>query len=325
MGTINYTLVSGALPITVSLIGSGLSDNVHASYGDFSFTSIPPGDYYMHIVDNDGCVKNYPESGSLTYCMTCAEGWTTIIGGCEEELTATPTNPTDPKLLQAHTSPAYTNFGVIITENNWHLDGTADTYTLYHNGVTDFWGNSAGTLFDGILNKCGVWSQTTVDDQNIGFSKCFDILVEKVYYIGIACDNYAFITLDGITIIQQDEVALNIWLSRTQADAICHKYWYIYPITLTSGQHIVEVIGHNNTGIATLGMEIYDIEPDVLMSYSSYAEMGTGLIFSSKDMVGESVQLGDNGQGYTCPSGYLFSNCGGVPLCYQIVQIPCPV
>lgn len=322
MGTINYTLISGALPITVSLVGSALPDNVHYSFGDYSFTDVPDGSYYIHVVDSQSCVSNYPSTGYLTLCETCEAGWTAVIGGCELLDIVDPTAPTDPKLLAKKTSVAYTNFGVVITGDNWYLDGTADTYTLYHALADNFWGNHSANTTNGILNKCGLWSETTLNNQEVGFSKCFDILVEKVYYIGIGCDNYAYVTLDGTTIIQQDQVALNIWLNRTQGDAICHKYWYIYPITLTAGSHIIEVIGHNNASVAALGVEIYDIEPSLLMTYNSYAEMGAGLIFSSKDMVGQAVQIGDNGQGYECPNGYSL-DCGTPPKCVKRYYYNC--
>lgn len=51
MGTINYTIVSGDLPITVSLVGSGLPDNIHNNYGQYSFTGVSSGEYILKTVD----------------------------------------------------------------------------------------------------------------------------------------------------------------------------------------------------------------------------------------------------------------------------------
>lgn len=324
MGAINYTLTSGILPITCTLIGSNLPTNVHYAYGNYSFPVTVSGDYILQVVDNSGCSKNYPEVGTLNVCQDCPDGWIGIVGGCQETLIVPATPPVDPKILVKKTSVAYTNLGIIVTDKNWNLNGTALNYTRYHQYSNNFWNNQLGnSLVNGILNKCAVWSETVLNNQDVGFSNCFDILVEKVYYLGLACDNYVQVKIDGQLVMQQDQAALNSWLGQGQFDAICHKFWYIYPITLTAGQHIIEAIGHNNASVAGIGIEIYDIEPTVLMTYNSYAEMGMGLIFSTKDLVGGSVDIGSNGQGYTCPEGYLYSNCDGVSQCYKITTEAC--
>lgn len=56
--TINYTLISGELPITVELIGSTTYTNNHVTLESGSFTDIPGGTYTFKVTDTLGCIKS---------------------------------------------------------------------------------------------------------------------------------------------------------------------------------------------------------------------------------------------------------------------------
>jgi hypothetical protein len=56
-----------------------------------------------------------------------------------------------------------------------------------------------------------------------------------------------------------------------------------------------------------LGAEIYNNTAAELIAATSYADLN--LIFSTKDYVGQPVQLGTDDLGYTCPSGYSLAAC----------------
>lgn len=79
-----YTVTSGEVPVTVSLVGSGLPDNVHTSLESGSFLNVPDGTYDLQFVDNEGCI----ESESVTYPQIITTTTTTTIPseGCSDSL-----------------------------------------------------------------------------------------------------------------------------------------------------------------------------------------------------------------------------------------------
>jgi hypothetical protein len=56
MGTVSYTLLSGELPITVELVGSGLDANVHAVFESGLFNNVPAGNYQLRFTDSQNCI-----------------------------------------------------------------------------------------------------------------------------------------------------------------------------------------------------------------------------------------------------------------------------
>jgi len=321
MGTIRYEIVSGYLPVTVTLIGSGLPDNVHASYGQYSFTGMASATELL-IVDNEGCTKMI----NVSKCLSCPDGFTSIVGGCEKEEILTPTLPTSPNTLVHNTNIRYGTVGTVVFAAGWNYNGYGSQYTRYNNGT--FWANTGGYTNQGIMNINSVWSTTTADNQYIGFPICFNTVVEKTYYIGLGCDNFAEVKLDGVSILMQDTAALNqIFINNgwsiPNAGESTFRLWYIYPILISAGSHIIELIGHNTFGVASIGLDIYDMSETDLMSKNSYAEMGTGLIFSTKDEIGKQVLIGNLGQGYSCDAGYILGNCSGTPSCYKLTKLAC--
>jgi hypothetical protein len=71
---------------------------------------------------------------------------------------------------------------------------------------------------------------------------------------------------------------------------------------------------------AALGAEIYDNTAAEIIAATAYGDLN--LVFSTKDYVGQPVQIGSGGIGYTCPSGYSLVLCDGPAYCTQTVNTP---
>lgn len=239
-----------------------------------------------------------------------------------EEVAATPPSGS-PETTITKVNAAYTTCGSFIYDPGWGSNGVgSSTQISLSNG---FWKNGGvcvdNNTTDGPLNRTGLWTTTETSNQDIGFSVCLTILTDKTYYIGVGCDNNAIIRLDGTTIITQDASALDAHYS---VGGSCFKIWHIYPVDLTVGPHIIELIGHNVSGAAALGAEVYDNTSAEIAAATTYG--GLNLVFSTKDMRGEEIQIGTGGVGYTCPSGYSLSACDDPIKCKKITTtaiIPC--
>lgn len=228
----------------------------------------------------------------------------------------------------------YTIFGSLIFDPGYNIDGTGTfTQISYSNG---FWVNGPGypsypstSDTQGPLNRSAVWSPTILAPQQVGFSICVTIPVTGVYYIGMACDDFGQIKIDGNTVVLQDRDAMKTYFQANgylypgglDPNQITFNFWYIYPVNLTVGNHTIEIIGNNTTGTvagsAALGCEIYNLTSSQIQAASSYGAMGSGLIFSSKDFIGQPIQIGSGGVGYTCPTGYSLVLCDGPAYCTQ--------
>lgn len=249
-----------------------------------------------------GCPSGYVLSPDGTYCYKV------------ETVEAIP--PPSFDTLVAKSSVQYTTCGSYIYDAGYNSNGTGTSTQI--TPVNTFWVNGAGlcannTTVDGVLNRCGVWASTTSNNQDIGFGVCINIEESKIYYIGIGCDNYGVIKIDGVAIITQNEAAINAQYGL--GCCACFSVWHIYPVELTAGIHFIELFGHNISLIAALGAEIYDNTAAELIAATSYGDLN--LIFSTKDYVGEQVQIGSGG--YTCPSGYSLATCESPIVCKRIL------
>ena len=258
-------------------------------------------------------------------CTDCYVGYTpTPDGRCVKTTTVPATGPTNLQQSVSTTHAWYSDHGSLIFEEGFNIngrsaDGTSSTVT----GITtSMWKNIAGNLTDGPLNRCGLWTSPPSSNQDVGFTHCINIDVAKTYYVAIGCDNYATIRIDGTNIVVQDPAELNIQFGPDTR--VTFMYWFIYPIHLTAGTHVVEMIGHNVSSVATLGAEIYDATKSEIISATDYTEFKANhIIFTTQDMIGEDIQIGSGGLGYTCPDGYSLIMCDGAPYCINISYIDC--
>jgi hypothetical protein len=248
-----------------------------------------------------GCGTGYTLAPDASYCYQI------------EEVAATPPTGGTPENSVASTHSSYGTYGTYIYDAGFDADGTGTSNQI--SSSNPFWINTAGNSTDGPLNRSGLWATSELTDQDVGFSICLDLPETKVYYIGIAGDNRCRIVIDGVVWVDQDVSAL---ATQYGADAqITFKVWHIYPVTLSAGPHIIELIGHNDSSDAALGAEIYNNTAAELSTATSYAALN--LIFSTKDYRGEPIQLGSGGVGYTCPSGYSLAACEEPIVCRRIL------
>jgi len=321
MGSINYTITSGTLPITVELMdGATVVDtNVHSEYGSYSFTEITFSIYDVYFEDAQGCNETIT---NVTGCDNCPDGYDITIDGClfNDVIPSVETEVTYD--LIARSFYVYSEFGTLLF-SDYNIDGTGN-YTRIN---TSYWKNLSNTYIGGPLNRSGVWTSIYHNFQNISFSYCIDVALEKTYYIGVGSDNYSFIKLNGTTLILQDRDALADMLGSPHTESgfqIMHKFWWIYPITIPAGSNILEIGGHNIFLIAAVGVQIYDnTYNDILVAAS---DNDLNIIFNTKDLVGLTANYEyspSNGyHGYECPEGYIL-DCANPPNCVQRTFIPC--
>lgn len=265
-------------------------------------------EFSLFFPESSCCPAGYTLAPDASYCYKI------------EDVAATPPSGAVETLV-ARTHGSYSTCGTWIYDPGYNIDGTGSSTKITVSN--DFWKNGAGGCtnigtLDGPLNRTGVWVGTNQDDQDIGFGVCVNLSETTTYYVGLATDNYGILRIDGDTIIQQDVVALGTQYG--QDAQVAFKIWHVYPIQLSAGPHIIEILGHNISGVAAVGCEIYNATAAELISATSYGDLGSKLIFSSKDYIGEPVQIGTGDVGYTCPEGYTLASCEDPVVCRRILN-----
>ena len=223
MAQIIYQISNGSPNFTAKLISSILPDQIHTALGVYSFNNVPNGIYTLRVIDSNGCridipinVDTYPCTlegiiecyfdctleGTIdcnAVCVDCPEGYTGIIGGCvtEESVEATP--PTDAELLANKPWKTYGKSGAKIYKlvgSEYIVDNTVP---IIETDVV--WKNTAMNLTDGVFNRCCVWSSLdATPNQIIGFGREIIAPIAKIYYIGVAADNYMSLEVNSILI-----------------------------------------------------------------------------------------------------------------------------
>jgi hypothetical protein len=168
---------------------------------------------------------------------------------------------------------------------------------------------ASGSTSGGRLNNVGISASST---EYVGFSKCLDLEESGTYYIGIGADNYCRFKVNGVLYanFSGGGVPENF------------KIWSVFPFELAAGLNIIEIEGLNVASTSTaFGVEIY--KPSNLATLSASTTTGTtGLVFSSKDKIGDRFDLGTT-FGYTCPSGYAVNTCDTGVTCTSISKTEC--
>ncbi len=251
----------------------------------------------------------------------CPPGYITLSNGCEliEQTPATPPAVLDYIVKTGYIT--YTTRGSAIFNLGWNINGTG-VRTLIPS-TNAWWWNNPSNAFDGPMNRSSIWVGTPTSNQEVGLSVRINIPVTKVYYIGVGCDNYSIIKVNGVTVLSQDLGALNIMWGNSTLDNNGFLYWYIYPLTLVEGTNNIQIIGHNNDGPAGFGIQVYDATPSELIAVTSEIELVPYLLFSSEDSVGDPVYVGTNA--YTCedPTYGVALDEVGNPICVRISRYNC--
>lgn len=286
-------------------------------------TPIDPSQKYVLKAVNDLCGFIYTQSVILN--PHCPIGYTLSDddSSCYIESIVPATPPSAPQNTVSQTNMNYSVDGTFIYSPGYASDGTgSSTQIITSNG---FWINPTADTTDGPLNRSGLWVPSPGLNQQIGYSVCIDLPEDATYLIGIGTDNYGIINVDGNNIVTQNPTTLAAQYNAMYpgiGDFVTFRIWHVYPVALIAGTRVLEVIGFNVSGPAALGAEVYNMTPAALSAATSYAGMGAGLIFSSKDYIGMPVQLGTSGIGFTCPSGYSLRYCDSPPDCVSILTTP---
>lgn len=188
--------------------------------------------------------------------------------------------------------------------------------------------------YGGRLNIAGIWAPgynvEEGDGPELGFDFCVNITETKQYLIGIAGDNKVKLYVDGV---------LNVFLEPGGAgQTATFNYWHVFPITLTTGQHIIRLAGINigNTQAAFAG-EIYDIDIATFQANLTDPAVGVGncgntpadlepyIVFTTRDFIGEDIPNPTQPGVWQCPDGSTPDYCTGIPECTIEEKIAFPI
>jgi hypothetical protein len=163
---------------------------------------------------------------------------------------------------------------------------------------------SGVSLFDGRLNSVGVWGPVP-DNEWVGFATCIESSSKRTISIGLGADNKCRFKINGRLIALFDN-----------SNTFNFTTWHVYEYELEAGINIIEMEGLNTGSFSAFGAEIYDADLSRIQSWTSTSDINSSLIFSTKDQVGKTFQIGI-ASGYSCPDGYALDFCSGdtIPLC----------
>jgi hypothetical protein len=290
-------------------------------------------DVWCYINDNKDLLNIYTDFCQEEIVFSCPSGYIASPSNDSCYSASTINASFSGTMFTAYTGnkvTSYNKFGTRFYEN---IDNFTYPLTLPSSTVTDssgvtvsvqslvnsgnsFWSNNALNYSHGRLNDAGVWGTYLANPSGggtnyptfewVGFTVCIDIPEPKVYYLGLASDNRLRFKINGELIVNFNQVNTDNFY-----------YLHVFPINIPSGPTIIEVEGYNDGSQAAFVAEIYD--PTNLETLTASTSTGTtGLIFSTKQMIGQEFLLSTT-NGYSCPAGYSLNNCsGGTPVCTSI-------
>ena len=263
-------------------------------------------------------------STTTTTSTCCPIGYVTLSNGCELVETSAATPPEVLTFIEKTSFTTYSTYGTLIFDSGWNLNGTG-TYTKISIS-NPWWINEAANTTEGPMNRTSIWVGTPIDNQEVGFAIVIDAPIAKTYYIGVGCDNYSVIKLNGNTILNQDYIELSTMLGPlggVSDDSCPFIFWYIYPIEFQEGTNSLQILGHNITGPAGFGVQVYDATPIQLTAVTSQLELAPYLLFTSDNNVGNPVYIGTDA--YTCadPSYNVGVDETDTPICIKITRFNC--
>lgn len=310
----SYELIEGNVSVDVN-------GNILAS--PLPSTEIDPTEQYVLKVINDTCgIAFIQEVVLFPYCQPGYE-LSSDASICSQTDVVSATPPTNPQVSVSQTNANYSLYGTFIYAPGYNSDGTGSSTRI--NPSNGFWINPTADTTDGPLNRAGLWTASPQPGQQIGFSVCLEFDVDTTVLIGMGTDNYGIINLDGNNIVTQNPTTLAAQYNSEFPGIgafVTFRIWHVYPVMIPAGTHVLEMIGFNVSGPATMGVEVYAVSAAALPLITSYADLGANLIFSSKNFIGEFIQSGNMGFGYSCPFGFSFQPCDSPPTCLRVRTTP---
>lgn len=205
------------------------------------------------------------------------------------------------------------------------------------------WTAGATLTYDVDINK---FNQTSYE-----FKYCLNLTENKIYHVGLSGDNACFVSLQ-----LNSSGSFYPVVSTNHTGGLDYNFerWYVIPITLPAGNHILKLKGYNNSGEVSTGIEIYDMNKDndpninpvekfkqefiygqgttsiepLSHTTDTYAKLEPYILFSTSTMVNKSVPIPNEvdpgtGQPYVpyCGDGTTLDFCNGAPLC--TITTPC--
>jgi hypothetical protein len=245
-------------------------------------------------------------------CASCGPSYSAYNETTCYSISSIPaTPPSNPYTLVPKSYISYSGFGTYVYNPGYTISGYTNSITdgLYTIINTPFlWKNISSSNTSGPLNRCGLWVNGSGQPVNtwVGFSVCLDVLTTKTYYIGIGGDNHFKLTLDG-NVIVNTRLAISQWYGLNYP----FTRWNVYPITINSGPHILELFGWNNESFASFGCEIYDNTLNELITSSTLSDLN--IIFTSSGITSANVIQNSYDEyldtGFSCPDGYVYNHC----------------
>lgn len=309
-----YELIADEVPVDIN---GNILDSPLPS------VSIDPTQKYVLQAVNELCGFIYTQD--VIIFPYCPVGYTLSEDQSECSIveTAEATPPSDPQATVSQTNMNYSVYGTFIYAPGYNSDGTGPSTQI--SPSNPFWINPTSDTTDGPLNRSGLWVSPPLANQQIGYSVCVNFAEDTTVLIGIGTDNYGIINLDGNNIVTQNPTTLAAQYNAEFPGIgafVTFRIWHVYPVMVTAGERVLEISGFNVSGPAAVGVEIYSLTPTELESITSYGAMGTNLIFSSKDYIGQNVELGSGGIGYSCPLGFSLKACDSPPSCVKVLLTP---
>ena len=184
------------------------------------------------------------------------------------------------------------------------------------------WGQDDG-VSNGRMNDVGIWACDPGDvlagqrpfDEWVGFQVCLDLPDTATYITGIGADNYGRLVVDGLT----------VW-EKIGDDLENFNYWWMIPIELTAGDHVVELWGLNTGSKASLGVELYGpFDPSKVSDGPSMhaLPLADSVVWSTREAVGATFQVGED-NGWYCPDARMtLSLCEPEPVCFIHERTDC--
>lgn len=296
-------------------------------------------------------------------CCTCAEGYTlnNQTNTCEkvERIPATASGGTFYPITVGNRNVGYGSLGATIYQNitgavfplngfgfpDYVVKDNAGTGTTY-NSIPSMPNNlifDSQNIYDtrGRLNYSSMWGTGYPNNTLFTVRFCITITEAKTYIFALAGDNQVNASITSTTFQGgvTDLNLINLWGSNSPTgspevptNTRPFNYWHMFPIDLPVGTHTFKLSGYNFSGDAAFGAEVYNISiSDMLTLMGSTtatpADLEPYILFTTKNLIQSPPLLlpapGQTGITYTCPSGYTFTDCYGVPQCTINTSYPC--
>lgn len=326
-----------------------------------------PGNVPQLINPNNCVIKYYDGANwcNLVCPCECPEGYefSFITNSCIRQESAVYTGSTS-TLAQGHQDSLYTNLGLRLYPDlssfTLPLAGNVliDQYDLVENngagaiappaiaGLENrLWGIGSGTCTQnatqGRLNTVGIWPTGVPKGTEISFEYCIDLVYPKQYLFGMSGDDMTLAIDSGSGFV--DQVRLRNSIVSTNYE----YYWWVFPITLPAGNHIIRFSGQDLWDtVGNIGFEIYDMGDLTTGPNSPYAAPYDKFVdflttpattspdcgndedsilsfieFTSGSLTGFDIATPGSAGTWSCPDGSPVDECNGTPQC--IDEIPC--